>query len=89
MAWDLINDVMSHFGNGIKFITLDARDVVRHPLVQKIVKAYENYELAAARRNRERQEKQERYGGFNDQDGKKGRYEGRSDRDSHDRYRRK
>ncbi|MDD5940046.1 MAG: PhoH family protein [Lachnospiraceae bacterium] len=29
---------------GIKFITLDSRDVVRHPIVQKIVKAYEDYE---------------------------------------------
>ncbi len=30
--------------DGIKFITLDSHDVVRHPLVQKIVKAYEDYE---------------------------------------------
>ena len=29
---------------GISFINLTARDVVRHPLVQKIVKAYEDYE---------------------------------------------
>lgn len=29
---------------GIRFITLDSRDVVRHPIVQKIVKAYEEYE---------------------------------------------
>lgn len=29
---------------GIRFITLDSRDVVRHPVVQKIVKAYEEYE---------------------------------------------
>ncbi|MGN1023540.1 MAG: PhoH family protein [Lachnospiraceae bacterium] len=29
---------------GIAFCTLDAKDVVRHPLVQKIVKAYEDYE---------------------------------------------
>ena len=29
---------------GIAFCTLDSRDVVRHPLVQKIVKAYEDYE---------------------------------------------
>jgi phosphate starvation-inducible PhoH-like protein len=54
--------VLKHV-DGIKFITLDARDVVRHPLVQKIVKAYENYELAAARRSRERQDKQDRFGG--------------------------
>ena len=30
--------------DGISFINLTARDVVRHPLVQKIVKAYEDYE---------------------------------------------
>jgi phosphate starvation-inducible PhoH-like protein len=29
----------------ISFITMTSRDVVRHPLVQKIVKAYEAYEL--------------------------------------------
>ncbi|MCR4589100.1 MAG: PhoH family protein [Lachnospiraceae bacterium] len=29
---------------GISFITLTSKDVVRHPLVQKIVKAYEDYE---------------------------------------------
>lgn len=29
---------------GIAFCKLSSRDVVRHPLVQKIVKAYENYE---------------------------------------------
>ena len=28
----------------ISFITMTSKDVVRHPLVQKIVKAYENYE---------------------------------------------
>ena len=33
---------------GISFITLDARDVVRHPIVQKIVKAYEDYEQSHA-----------------------------------------
>ncbi len=32
---------------GISFCHLTSRDVVRHPLVQKIVKAYENYELKA------------------------------------------
>ena len=30
--------------DGISFINLTAKDVVRHPLVQKIVKAYEDYE---------------------------------------------
>ncbi len=28
---------------GIKFINLDKRDVVRHPLIQKIIQAYENF----------------------------------------------
>ncbi len=36
---------------GISFCTLTATDVVRHPLVQKIVKAYESYEKRAGRRN--------------------------------------
>ena len=31
---------------GIRFIQFDDRDVVRHPLVQKIVKAYERYQEA-------------------------------------------
>lgn len=34
---------------GIRFCTLTARDVVRHPLVQKIVKAYEDYDSREAR----------------------------------------
>jgi phosphate starvation-inducible PhoH-like protein len=29
--------------DGIAFIRFDDRDVVRHPLVQRIVKAYETY----------------------------------------------
>ena len=33
----------------IAFCNLTSRDVVRHPLVQKIVKAYENYESAPAK----------------------------------------
>jgi phosphate starvation-inducible PhoH-like protein len=86
---DVAMTVLKHV-DGIRFITLDARDVVRHPLVQKIVKAYENYELAAARRSRERQEKQERYGGGSaDSEDRRARYEGRGNRDSHDRYKRK
>ena len=36
--------------DGIEFCTLTSQDVVRHPLVQKIVKAYEDYELKTARR---------------------------------------
>ncbi len=36
---------------GIAFVKLTSRDVVRHPLVQKIVKAYEDYESRAAKRD--------------------------------------
>jgi phosphate starvation-inducible PhoH-like protein len=35
---------------GISFIHFDERDVVRHPLVQRIVRAYENYGTQAANR---------------------------------------
>ena len=50
---DLPKDVVSGLINakkvlsnvdGIKFINLTSKDVVRHPIVQKIVSAYENYE---------------------------------------------
>ena len=37
---------------GISICTLTSRDVVRHPLVQKIVKAYEEYEKKGAARTR-------------------------------------
>lgn len=43
---------------GIAFCELTSKDVVRHPLVQKIVQAYEVYEKKAART-----EKQENRGG--------------------------
>ncbi|MDO4285523.1 MAG: PhoH family protein [Eubacteriales bacterium] len=39
---------------GIRFVTLSSRDVVRHPLVQKIVKAYEEYDKKQADRRKER-----------------------------------
>ncbi len=39
--------------DGIAFCTLDSRDVVRHPLVQRIVKAYDEYEAREKYRNRE------------------------------------
>jgi phosphate starvation-inducible PhoH-like protein len=43
-------DVLSGV-EGISFIRFDERDVVRHPLVQKIVKAYDRYdELIGERR---------------------------------------
>lgn len=37
---------------GISFCTLTSHDVVRHPLVQKIVKAYEEYESSLTKKNR-------------------------------------
>lgn len=39
---------------GIHFCTLTNKDVVRHPLVQKIVQAYDNYEKAQTTRKLER-----------------------------------
>ena len=36
---------------GISICTLTSKDVVRHPLVQKIVKAYEEYEKKSEKRN--------------------------------------
>ena len=44
---------------GIEFVYLDERDVVRHPLVQKIVKAYERKTLErerAAKRSKQNKE---------------------------------
>lgn len=38
----------------IAFCNLTSRDVVRHPLVQKIVKAYDDYEAKEKSRNREK-----------------------------------
>ena len=40
---------------GIAFCTLDARDVVRHPIVQKIVRAYEEYEHQSYAEHRKRE----------------------------------
>ena len=40
--------------DGIEFCTLTSQDVVRHPLVQKIVKAYEDYESKLAKNSRRR-----------------------------------
>lgn len=41
----------------IGFNKFSTRDVVRHPLVQRIVKAYEDYERRAAKRDEKREEK--------------------------------
>ena len=42
---------------GIAFCTLTNKDVVRHPLVQKIVKAYDDYEAKQTRRSVARKQK--------------------------------
>lgn len=42
---------------GIEFCNMTSRDVVRHPLVQKIVKAYEDYEAKENYRERQRGKK--------------------------------
>ena len=42
---------------GIAFCTLTNKDVVRHPLVQKIVKAYDDYEAKQSRRTVSRKQK--------------------------------
>ena len=39
---------------GIEFCSLTSRDVVRHPLVQRIVNAYDEYEAKETYRNREK-----------------------------------
>lgn len=48
--------------DGIKFITLTSRDVVRHPLVQKIVKAYEEYDKTHSSKNRSHHENHPEHG---------------------------
>lgn len=39
--------------DGIDFCTFDDKDVVRHPLVQKIIKAYEKYDSSRARERKD------------------------------------
>ena len=46
VAWQILSGV-----EGIAFCELTSRDVVRHPLVQKIVVAYEKYEKKETRRS--------------------------------------
>lgn len=48
----------------IAFCRMTSRDVVRHPLVQKIVKAYETYESAEINRQSRRSEGRKSTGGF-------------------------
>ncbi|MCR4787848.1 MAG: PhoH family protein [Lachnospiraceae bacterium] len=49
---DVAQKVLSKV-EGIAFINLTSKDVVRHPLVQKIVKAYENYESSHVNKHRQ------------------------------------
>ncbi len=60
-------DIASRVLRGIEdiaFCTLTSKDVVRHPLVQKIVKAYEDFEgKEAARGRRDKERMRERRGG--------------------------
>lgn len=44
----------------IAVCSLTSKDVVRHPLVQKIVKAYEEYESRSSRKNQERNKRRKR-----------------------------
>ena len=48
----------------IAFIQMTSRDVVRHPLVQKIVKAYETYEANEVKRQNQNKEKRKNTGSF-------------------------
>ncbi len=47
---------------GIDIITLTNRDVVRHPLVQKIILAYEKHDKKEALRREEREKKSSAFG---------------------------
>lgn len=50
---DVATRVLSRISD-IAFCNLTSKDVVRHPLVQKIVKAYDDYEAKEKTRNREK-----------------------------------
>lgn len=55
---DVAGRVLSKIDD-IAFCTLNSKDVVRHPLVQKIVKAYDDYEAREKRRSEQKKKKQE------------------------------
>jgi phosphate starvation-inducible PhoH-like protein len=46
---------------GISFCKLTSKDVVRHPLVQKIVTAYEEYEKKSTQRKDKREQNDVKY----------------------------
>ena len=53
---DVATRVLARRGiKGIAFCQLDSRDVVRHPIVQKIVKAYDDYEHQSHTEHRKRE----------------------------------
>ena len=56
---DVAVNVLSSIGE-IGFCHLTTQDVVRHPLVQKIVKAYDEYEKKEVRKDVKRQKNGER-----------------------------
>lgn len=56
---DVAKRVLSHV-EGISFCQLTSKDVVRHPLVQRIVKAYESYEAKEAEKARQKTIRKER-----------------------------
>ena len=59
---DIACRVLGKIGN-IGFCELTSRDVVRHPLVQKIVEAYEQYEKREAEKQKKRPPRVARYSG--------------------------
>ena len=50
---DIANKILGKIED-IAFCNLTSKDVVRHPLVQKIVKAYEDFESKEKNKNRDR-----------------------------------
>ena len=59
---DVATEVLKNV-EGIAFCPLTSRDVVRHPLVQRIVKAYEEYENKEAKSHRDRADRRREEGG--------------------------
>ncbi len=56
IAQDILKDI-----DGIEFVYLTDADVVRHPLVKKIIRAYDKFEKEEKEERHERQERQEAF----------------------------
>lgn len=56
IAQDILKDI-----DGIEFVYLTDADVVRHPLVKKIIRAYDKFEKEEKEERQERQERQEAF----------------------------